>query len=119
MNDNDIIKALECCSSNRVGCPECPAYNYGSGQCVDEILQHAIDLINRQRTEIERLKAGEYRYIGETVQNARIEAIEDFAEKIKEERLAITNAYLSEFYFYKVIDRIVKEMTEGEQNEQS
>lgn len=57
MDDNDIIKALECCVSDRMVCAECPAYNYGSEQCVDEMLQHALDLINRQKAEIERLKA--------------------------------------------------------------
>lgn len=55
MTDNDIIKALKCCLGERESCRECPAYNYGSKECVDEMLLTALDLINRQKAENERL----------------------------------------------------------------
>ena len=58
MNDNDIIKAIEHCLS-RAECYDCPGNphigNYG--YCTDNLLRNALDLINRQKAEIERLKA--------------------------------------------------------------
>lgn len=59
MTDNEIIKALECCFV-RQGCLECR----WSEMCVEDSLQSApqgvlkiaLDLINRQREEIERLR---------------------------------------------------------------
>ena len=55
MNDNDIIKALECCTQS--GCIGCPLYTpEHTGTCVKRVFINALDLINRQRAEIERLK---------------------------------------------------------------
>jgi hypothetical protein len=55
-NDNDIIKALERC---RIGkrendCKKCPLYGRVPA-CVGYLVQDALDLINRQKAEIERL----------------------------------------------------------------
>lgn len=52
MTDNEIIKALECCRST--SCYDCP-YN-DENLCIDALLQYALDLINRQKAENERLK---------------------------------------------------------------
>lgn len=52
MTDNDTIKALECCA-NSDGCENCPY----SKQCDGvEHIQYALDLINRQKAEIEMLR---------------------------------------------------------------
>ena len=51
MTDNEIIKALECCIGNEGNCDICPQH---SKDCVDELMQLALDLINRQKAEIER-----------------------------------------------------------------
>lgn len=57
MNDNEIIKALECCTS-KGGCLECPLYNPEyTGTCVKSVFVNALGLINHQKAEIERLKA--------------------------------------------------------------
>ena len=51
MTDNEIIKALKICTSEDLGCQDgCP---YISGGCVSEIKKHVLDLINRQKAEIE------------------------------------------------------------------
>lgn len=53
MTDNEIIKALECCS-NAVGekCKECPI----NKNCLEvELNKEALDLINRQKAEIKEL----------------------------------------------------------------
>ena len=57
MNDNDIIKALECCNSTKRGrcLNECPYYNY-TAKCSQAMIKDALDLINRQQAEIEKLQ---------------------------------------------------------------
>ena len=79
MTDNEIIKALECCASECFNaCDNCPFYK----QCEndEQLSKFALDLINRQQAEIERL-----RYNLEAVLNERAdhsEAIKEFAEKL-------------------------------------
>ena len=53
MSDNEIIKALECCID--CDCKNCPCQTE-NGHCmeIDETL--ILDLINRQKAEIEKLK---------------------------------------------------------------
>lgn len=52
MTDNEIIKALELCKGT--GCIGCPLHL--TADCVRILQENAIDLINRQKAEIERLK---------------------------------------------------------------
>ena len=57
MTDNEIIKALECCLSGKdydTACMKCPIEPICESD--DILLKYALDLINRQRAEIERLK---------------------------------------------------------------
>lgn len=57
MRDNEIIKALECCSSNATGdehCKDCP-YNF-TEYCGEESAKDILDLIKRKDAEIERLE---------------------------------------------------------------
>ena len=54
LTDNEIIKALECCASDNINsCDDCPFYK----QCEndEQLSKYALDLINRQKAEIERL----------------------------------------------------------------
>ena len=53
MTDNEIIKALECCIKH--DCGNCPATAMVCGETFD--MEYALDLINRQKAEIEKLKA--------------------------------------------------------------
>ena len=57
MTDNEIIKALECCSHRNedLPCDGCPAYNIAQ-MCMEDLMSDALDFINRQKAEIERLK---------------------------------------------------------------
>ena len=57
MTDNEIIKALECCSHRNedLPCDGCPAYNIAQ-MCMEDLMSDAIDLINRQKAEVEQLK---------------------------------------------------------------
>ena len=54
MTDNEIIKALSICSNENGICSECP-YSDDYTNCNTRIAKDALDLINRQQSEIERL----------------------------------------------------------------
>ena len=63
MTDNEIIKALECCISNKP-CQECAFLGAGIGAkttCEVQMMKQALDLINRKQAEIEALKTHEER----------------------------------------------------------
>ena len=55
MTDNEIIKALECCANNG-DCKECAInpHKGNYGYCTSLAIKQALDLINRQKAEIER-----------------------------------------------------------------
>lgn len=54
MTDNEIIKALECCTRLNRKCHECPLLNDGavSEHCISVIRCEALDLIKRQQAKI-------------------------------------------------------------------
>lgn len=95
--DEEIIKALECCTKAVSGvrkCEKCPLYT--KFQCLYAIKVYALELINRQKAEIERLneyikrcKSGEEYWV-KCLLDRPNEACKEFAEEIKEE---IKNAY--------------------------
>lgn len=97
MTDNNIIKALECCSK-ALGCGKC--FFFGDEECKCALIGFALDLINRQKTEIERLKECPkciYEYDGntaeyciqgpcsnfKTAEQVRAEAYKEFAVRLK------------------------------------
>lgn len=113
MNDNDIVKALEFCAIEG-GCDiDCPGRNFGC-----EIEKHALDIISRQKAEIERLKKGWRADVVETA-NAKSEAIKEFAELLKKNAQKFTEydegGWGCTVYAVKVedIDNTVEEITEG------
>lgn len=59
MTDNEIIKAIKCCtSSNSDECLQCPLHNdFYPNKCHYKRTKNAADLINRQKADIESLKA--------------------------------------------------------------
>ena len=107
MTDEQIIKALECCIGN-IQCGKCSIF--GTINCMNNLMQDALDLINRQKAEIERLL--------QKLQQAKSEAIKEFAERLKDDmRLDEECKYncISCCYeckeFVPQIDNLVKEMT--------
>ena len=109
LTDNEIIKAWECCM-DEMGCTKgCPCFNpkaKGSHCTVAkklELEKLTLDLINRQKAEIERLKekvtrwkenyessqvvVGDFREIinkqAEKLKTAKAETIKEFAERLK------------------------------------
>ena len=84
--DEQIVKALEICSDKlTISCPDdCPFYD----ECEKDICaleRKALDLINRQKAEIERLKA-----------------------VLKEETNKMVYSYIED-----IIDNVAQELTEG------
>jgi chromosome segregation ATPase len=86
MTDNEIIKALECCAGNtEEKCRECPFHKLKIS-CIDGLERNALDLINRQKAEIEELRKAKVVY--ETVDYSSGD-LEDALEEI--DRLKIEN----------------------------
>ena len=58
MTDNEIIKTLECLCGNALNCRECPySPRYKFPLCQQQVAKDALDLINCQQAEIEKLQA--------------------------------------------------------------
>ncbi len=114
MTDKEIIKALECCTKPYCNNNECPLHQntVNTKDCITQLSTNALDLINRQQAEIERLKKGWKVDVIET-ENIKAETIKEFAEKVK-------MAFYYEFdelipsIMADKIDNLVKEMV-GEQ----
>ena len=56
MTEEQIIKALECCIVYE-DCEGCPCAEDNSQYCLKATCKNALDLINRQKAELERLRA--------------------------------------------------------------
>lgn len=131
MNDNEIIKALKCCGNDE--CSKCPLQD---GVCSEkDIMKQALDLINRQKAEAERLNK-KVEELSEVLSDSikikvseiKSETIREFVERLKNEIISNT-AYgcdtnqHSGYYDYSIkvsdipeyIDNLVKEMV-GENN---
>ena len=121
MNDNDIKKALECCGFDEDMCLDCPVQR-DCEKDTEAMIYRAkaiLDLINRQQAEIERYK-GVIKLLEKDVRTAESEAVKEFAERLKEKvNLDLCEAINCSDYLYdlpKLIDNLVKEMTEQSVN---
>ena len=72
MTDNEIIKALECCSKN-ILCGQCPLKE--KNNCINKLFAYALELISRQQAEVERL----HDEVSKTRRKALLEASSKFA----------------------------------------
>ena len=119
MTDNEIIKAFENCfiKMDAAYCKICPYYK---GMCNDsQLAKDTLDLINRQKAEIERLTdkaeraTNAYFIKVEQRKNAKAEAIKEFAERLRY-ALIINNEHNTIVFDYdftlETIDNLVKEM---------
>jgi hypothetical protein len=90
MTDNEIIKALECCTTKGASCRNCPAFEKVDRSNCKQFFVGALSLINRQKAEVERLNG----YINTNCldcagckqwkcdcANIKAEAIKEFCEK--------------------------------------
>lgn len=94
MTDKETIKALKfCCLARDNCCEDCPFSN----RCrynIEQIEKEALDIINRQKAEIEKLQisiglaSDKYR-----VGRIKAEAVKEFAEKLKDRIVNFPSAY--------------------------
>ena len=130
MTDNEIIKTLEYCKDIYSDCEMCPAYR----ECEEDtarMIGNVLDLINRQKAEIERLQKEievkdkiyqrntglrERRIFDlmDELKTSKSEAIKEFAERLKTARVEHTS--FSQNHWYEIddtfINELVAEMTE-------
>ena len=87
MTDKEIIKALECCGDPDSNCVECPIK--ADRRCNEHLANYALDLINRQQAEIEKLKEeiqitkDAYTMLQTKNEIIKSEAIKEFAVNLK------------------------------------
>lgn len=124
MTDNEIIKALECCikSSHFGECfeNECPMASEKGCRVGNETLYpYALDLINRQKEEIEVLsqKRANIFEISAAYERGRTEAIKEFEERVKRyvdvgHLRSPTEKYFSDLDVVRMIGYIAKEQVE-------
>ena len=70
LTDEEIVRALECCIQNETEntcayCIGCPASDWDSEddlECNADMMKKSIDLIHRQKAEIERLTEERHKY---------------------------------------------------------
>lgn len=132
MTDNEIIKALSICYdyNSSDGCEKCPYYGKWLS-CGELKAKDALDLINRQKAEIERLeKQNKELLISETCElyipmeiacrvrkgHPIFKAIKSEVAKEFAKRLQAKAQFSEDFgdaaVSYEDIDNLVKEMTE-------
>ena len=106
MTDNEIIKALECHAEESLDtCSLCPLLNIEG--CAYEAAEYALNLINRQQAEIERLKKilaeeeEKYKLCAKRVYKV---GVKDFAEKLK------STYFIDSERLCCQVDKVFKEM---------
>ena len=135
MTDNDLIKSLDICQNENSKCSDC-SYSNDYTNCNTRIAKEALELINRQKAEIERLRSlvddsvwdfcsisgceGASNDCWKTCPDSRYnkiksEAIREFAERLKaiydDERYDRPNAHTLILFLFNNIDSLVKEMS--------
>ena len=99
LTDNEIIKALECCITS--DCHGCALGHHATGtyneHCGNDLMKNALDLINRQKAEINRKE----KVFIETLRRCALKD-EIISEKTAEiERLKAENEELNQKYAWK------------------
>lgn len=125
MTDNEIIKALECCTTKGKSCKDCPAFAGVDRSDCKKFFLGALNLIARQKAEIEALIAGQetlQKYIAE--KNAEIEKLNEKLKTmqayIEQNKLEWSAVSFIEYYrklkaeaINEYVDRLTVELIEG------
>ena len=113
MSDKKIIKALEEYVKEN-------EFEYFHSNTMNEypLIKKALNLINRQKAEIEALIAGQETLQKNLAKSLKVEAYNEIAESVKIKTLAMVHSpvILTTADYIKCIDDIVKEW-EGENND--
>ena len=130
MTDNEIIKALECCTTKGAKCSDCPAFKKVDRSDCKKYFRGAIDLINRQQAEIDVLNNNLSAMVV-TMRNSakatRNEAIKEFADMLNDRIINFPSVYPVEnatlaflngsshrqLEILEIINKLVKEYEKG------
>ena len=116
MTDNEIIRCLRYCRAG--DCENCKALDVCDATF--SFHKEALDLINRQKAEVERLREIAnpkcQKCVSRTIECAKSEAIKEFTKRLKE-KLQWDVEFDNKLVFESDIDNLVKEMTEVNENE--
>lgn len=107
MSDNEIVKALECCSRG-LSCKLCPYYE----PCSSVLCRDAIALIKRQQAEIERLNK-EVDRLSQIVlchDGDVADAVKDFSDFLVSKAKSTKERFLLE----SLVESVKKEMGVGD-----
>lgn len=140
MNDEEIIKALECCTEDE-DCANCPSIKE-IPYCSNDIMVGALNLIKRQQAEIERLnsandeKFNQWNILAEKTKQhyadlyneakdiLKAEAVKEVGDKLKNKIKIECNPYGKPTLDYnsgiaimRYIDNLVKEKVNNEKGE--
>ena len=128
MTDNEIIKALKCCGDEDVHfCSICPTYLHDKDNdfCQEDLHRMSLDLINRQKAEIERL-IDKVNRLKESVrlmlncddgdERIKSQARKEFAERLKKNLHEYSDSVFTIVTVFREINNLLKEM-ESESNE--
>lgn len=93
MTDNEIVETLKLCTTQdgSIPCYDCPCWNDDEQECEGIDYTATLDLINRQKTEIERLRKEAnlvsilFQDLQERMNDIKAEAYKEFAEKLENE----------------------------------
>ena len=120
--NEEIEKALSLCgrTTEAIYCDQCPLC--GEYECIREIKVLALDLINRQKSEIERLQKEanlvsiQFQDLQERTDEIKAEAWKEFVEKIENEiNRRTTLSREQDKNVIHIIHNLLKEMVGEEQ----
>ena len=130
MKDNEIIKAIEYCSSHDDCDLKCPIEKETTADegCIRTIGRLALDIINRQKAEIEKLEKENESFscLGMLYSEIKAEARKEFAERLKKDigeavRESVKTQGRAGFFFAKdvpyLIDYVLAELTKRKEDE--
>lgn len=127
LEDNEIVEALECCLSDNPPCYRCK-YDGDTttvDECMGKLMKDTLDLINRQKAEIERLTnivddGAEvchncHSKYAEKIKQVKAEAVKEVVNRLQKliiSQLGCSTMEKKEAYYFclDVIDNIEKEM---------
>lgn len=118
--DEEIIEALDLCTQQNgsIPCYDCPCWNDDKQECKGIDYTATLDLIKRQKAEIERLnkKVEELSdVLSDTIKiryaEAKVEAYKEFAERLKRSTvMAVMGNKIYAVATSKGVDNLLKEM---------
>lgn len=119
MTDNEIINNIIWCMNPNNACADCPYYELRQSlDCVSSLFGDTVDLINRQKAEIERLRdtLKIYHNYNPAIKRAKAEAVKEFAERLIQSLIGMPQKDLNYSNLIEHIDNLYKK-TVGDSND--